>query len=144
MADQRADIDAALFAERIEIVADRLPGHIDPGLQHRQGDLLGVGEKFEIPLAVAGTYRRDHLAALADNNRGVAVMYPGAAIGVPHCLRIEMGMMVDETRRDDAPRSSDRPLGGGAVRLADADDLAVLHGDVGLEGWLAGTVDDAP
>ena len=33
MADQRADIDAALFAERIEIVADRLPGHIDPGLQ---------------------------------------------------------------------------------------------------------------
>ena len=143
MADQRADIDAALFAERIEIIADRLPGHIDPGLQHRQRDLLGVGEKFEIPLAVAGTHRRDHLAALADDDRGVAVMHPGAAIGVPYRLRVEMGVVVDKARRDDAPRGIDRPLGGGAVRLADADDLAVLHGHIGLECRLAGAVDDA-
>ena len=32
MADQRADIDAALFAERVQIVADRFPGHVDTGL----------------------------------------------------------------------------------------------------------------
>jgi hypothetical protein len=35
MADQGADVDAALLAERIQIVADRFPGHVDPGLQHR-------------------------------------------------------------------------------------------------------------
>ena len=35
MADQGADIDAALFAERIQIVADQFPGHVDPGLQDR-------------------------------------------------------------------------------------------------------------
>ena len=79
MADQRADIDAALFAERIEIIADQLPGHIDAGFQHRQRDLLGVGEKFEIPLAVARPHRRDDLAALADDDRRVAVMHPRAA-----------------------------------------------------------------
>ena len=143
MADQRADVDAAALAERIEIVADRFPGHIDPGLQHRQRDLLGVGEEFEIPLAVAGPHRRDDLAALADDDRRVAVMHPRAAIGVPHRLRVEMGVMVDKARRDDAPRRIDRPLGGGAVRLADPDDLAVLHGHIGLECRLAGAVNDA-
>ncbi len=35
MADQGADIDAALLAERIQIVADRFPGHVDPSLQDR-------------------------------------------------------------------------------------------------------------
>src|SRR5262252_6424106 len=57
MADQRADIDAALFAERVQIVADRFPGHVDAGLQHRQRDLLGVGEEFEVPLAVTRPHR---------------------------------------------------------------------------------------
>ena len=35
MADQGADIDAALLAERIQIVADQFPGHVDPSLQDR-------------------------------------------------------------------------------------------------------------
>src|SRR5271169_4875436 len=35
MADQCADVDAALLAERIQIVADRFPGHVYPSLQDR-------------------------------------------------------------------------------------------------------------
>src|SRR5437763_225971 len=144
MADQRADIDAAALAERGQVIADRLPAHIDPGLQHRQGDLFGVREEFEIPLAVARPHRRDDLAALADDDRGMTVMHPRAAIGVPHRLRVEMGVMVDKTRRDDPPGGIDRALGGRAVVFADPDDPAVLDRDIGLKRRLAGTVDHAP
>ena len=91
MTDQGADIDAALLAERVQVVPDRLPGHVDARLQHRERDLLGIGKEFEVPLAVAGAHRRDHLAALADDDRRVAVLQPGAAIGVPDGLRIEIG-----------------------------------------------------
>src|SRR5438477_274098 len=33
MAHQRADIDAAALAERVQVIADRFPGYIDAGLQ---------------------------------------------------------------------------------------------------------------
>src|SRR5262252_6424105 len=74
--EQRADIDAALFAARVQIVADRFPGHVDAGLEHRQRDLFRIGEEFEVPLAVARPHRGDDLAALADDDRGMAVMQP--------------------------------------------------------------------
>ena len=144
MADQRADVDAALLAERIQIVADRFPGHVDPGLQHRQRDLFRVGEEFEIPLAVAGPNRGDDLAALADDDRGVAVVHPRAAIRVPHRLRVEMGVMIDKAGRDDPPFGVDRALGGSPGIFADPDDLAVLHRHVRRKCRLARAVDDAP
>ena len=144
MADQGADIDAALLAERIEIVADQFPGHVDPGLQHRQRDLFCVGEEFEIPLAVAGPNRGNDLAALADDDRGVAVVHPRAAIRVPHGLRVEMGVMVDKAGGDDPPFGVDRALGGGAGVFADPDDLAALHRHIRRKSRLARAVHDAP
>src|SRR5439155_13522127 len=57
---------------------------------------------------------------------------------------VEMGVMVDEPGRDDAPCSVDRPLGGGAVGFADADDFPVLDGNIRLKRRLARTVYDAP
>ncbi len=140
MADQGSDIDPALFAERVQVVADRLPGHVDAGLQHRQWDLLGIGEEFEVPLAVAGPHRCDDLAALADDDRRVAVVQPRAAIGVPHGLRVEMGVVVDKARRDHPPRRVDGALGRGAVGAADTDDAAVLHRNIGMEGGCARAV----
>src|SRR5205823_11995013 len=130
-------------AEGIHILADRSPGHVDPGLQHRSRDLYRVGEKFEIPPAVARPYRGDDLAALADDDGGVAVVHPRAAIAVPHRLRIEMGMMIDETWGDDASRGVDRAFGGSAGIFADPDNLPVLHRNIGSKCRLARAVDNA-
>src|SRR5439155_10813636 len=99
---------------------------------------------FEIPLAIAGPDRGDDLAALADDDRGVAVVHPRAAIRVPDRLRIEMGMMVDKPGRHDAPLGVDRPLGGSAGIFADPDDLAVLYRHIRGKCRLARAVDNAP
>src|SRR5256885_1950133 len=74
--------------------------------------------------------RRDHLAALADNDHGVAVLHAGTAQGIPHRLGVVMGVMIDEPGGDDTPRGVDGALGGGTGIFADPDDLAVLHRDI--------------
>src|SRR5947208_1547985 len=71
-------------------------------------------------------------------------MQPGAAIGIPYGLWIEMSVMVDKAGRDDAPLGIDRALRGGATVFADPDDPAVLDRDIGLKRRLARTVDHAP
>src|SRR5258708_39258987 len=65
-------------------------------------------------------------------------------MGAPPRVRVEVRVMVEDPGGDDAPRRIDRPLGGGAVRFADSNDLSVLHGDVGIECRLPRTVDNAP
>ena len=144
MADERADIDAAPFGERIEVIGDRFPSDIDARPQHPERDLLGVGKEFEIPRAVAGPRRGEDLAALADDHRRMPVLHRGAAIGVPDRLWVEMGMVVDEAGGDDPALGVDPALGGGPGIAADADDLAVGYRHIGDKRRLAGTVDDAP
>src|SRR5260370_32259995 len=68
----------------------------------------------------------------------------GAEMGPQHRLGVKMGVVIDKAWRDDPSRRIDRPLGGGAVRLADADDFALMHRDIGLERRLARAVDDVP
>src|SRR6202022_931924 len=84
------------------------------------------------------------LPAAAGDDGGVAVVPPRATIGVPDRLRIEMGMMIDEARRHDAPLGIDRPLGGSTGIFADPDNLAVLHRNIGGKCRLARAVDNAP
>src|SRR5215471_6653858 len=127
MPDQRPDINAALLAKCIQIVAYRFPGHVDPGPQDRQRDLFGVGEEFEVPLAVARPHRSDNLTALTDDDGSMAVVNPRAAIGVPDRLRVEMGVVIDEPRGDDAPFRIYRPFAGCAVMFSDPDYFPPLH-----------------
>src|SRR5208282_184291 len=78
------------------------------------------------------------------DDRGVAVVHTRAAIRIPHGLRIEMGMMIDEPGCNDAPLGVNRAFGGGAGIFADPDDLAVLDRDIRCKCRLARAVDDAP
>ena len=103
MADQRADIAAAALAERVHVFGDQLPGEVDALAHHAHRDGLGLGEEFEVPVMVAGPRRRDDLAALTDQDRGVAVLHRGTAIRIPQRLRIEVRVVIDESRGDDPP-----------------------------------------
>ena len=111
MTDQRAHIAAAPLAERVHVLGDRLPGEVDALAHHAHRDGLGFREELEIPVMVAGPRRRDHLAALADQDRGVAVLHRGTAIRIPQRLRIEMRVVIDESRSDDPPVGVDGALG---------------------------------
>ena len=133
MADQGADIAAAALAESVHVLGDRLPGEVDALAHHAHRNRLGLGEEFEVPVMVAGTRRGDHLAALADQDRCVAVLDRGTAIRIPQRLRIEVRMVVDEAWGDDAPAGFDGPPGGGAIVSADADNSSLMHRHVGLE-----------
>ena len=132
MADQSADIAAAALAERIHVFGDQLPGEVDPFPHHAHRDGLRLGEELEIPVVVAGPRRCDHLTALADKDRGVAVLDRGAAIRIPKRLRIEMRMVIDESRSNDPPVSIDGAPGCGVV-FADPHNLSLVHRHVCAE-----------
>src|SRR5262249_30233392 len=140
MADQAADIDAAFLGQRVQVISDRLPGYVDTRLQDGKRNLLGVRKEFEIPLAVSGPRGGDDLAALADDDRRMSVLHRRATIGIPDRLRIEMSVMIDEPRSDDAPLGVDDALGRSAFVLSDADDFPLMHAAMGLEALLARAV----
>ena len=81
---------------------------------------------------VAGPRRRDDLAALTDQDRGVAVLHRGTAIRIPQRLRIEVRVVIDEARRDDPSASVDGALGA-AVVFADPHNFSLMHRHVRLE-----------
>ena len=89
-----------------------------------------------------GRHRREGHAAIAEQRRGDAVPAHRRAVRIPADLRIEMGVDVDEARRDGQPVGVD--LAPALLRhLADRRDLAVAHRDVAREGSIARSVDDA-
>ena len=77
-----------------------------------------------------------HRPTLAHNDRGIAVQRRGIDNGVPHRLGIKVGVMVNKPWRDDPTISIDG-VPGSVIALANPDDLAILHRDVGVEGGLA-------
>ena len=75
-------------------------------------------------------HRRQRQPAVAHHHRGNAVLRLAGAVGIPEHLRIQMGMVVDKTRRhrqavgvDGARRAIFEPSHFG--------DFAVFHPDVG-------------
>src|SRR4029077_1460105 len=92
-------------------------------------------------VVVVGTRRGDDLAALADKDRGVAVLNRGAAIRIPKRLRIKMRVVIDESWSNDPPVSIDGAPGGGVV-FADPHNSSLVHRHVCPERWLARAVHD--
>src|SRR5579875_3499863 len=143
MADQGSDIDPAPPAESLHVFGNRFPIEFHPASQDPERDLLGVREEFEIPFLIARPHRRDDLAALADDHGGMTVQQRGAAIRIPQRLWIEMGVMIDKARRDDAPVGVDN-LVGDPAELADRDDFALLDRNIRIKSRRSRAVDDAP
>ena len=132
MTDQGAHIAAATLAECIHVIGDQLPREVDALTHHAHRDGLGFREELEIPVMVARTRRRDDLAALADKDRGVAVLDRGTAIRIPQGLRIEVCMVIDETRGDH-PACGVYGTLRAAVVFPYADNLSLVYRHVRLE-----------
>src|SRR4051794_39310759 len=86
--------------------------------------------------------RGEHLPALADDHAGIAVLRGVTAQGIPERLGIIVGVMVNESRGDDAPLGID-DTSGGFIDSADADDFPMVHRHIGGKGGLSGAVNYA-
>ena len=81
-------------------------------------------------LAVLGAHRRERHAAVAHHHRRHAVPARRREQRVPADLRVEMGVQVDEARRDQPVGRVDL-ASAAAVDLADRDDAVAADPDVG-------------
>ena len=90
-----------------------------------------VGERRDREPAVAGDCGRD------------AVQRRRAQGGIPERLRVEVGVHVDEARRDHTAFGLDDPLRG-RVDLTDRDDPTAGDTDVAMRRRGAGAVDNQP
>ena len=140
MADQRAGIHAQTLVEPVHVLAERFPVHVD-STQHFHRDGFDVGQKLRHPLFLAALHRRQRQGAIAEDDRGGAMLRREGAQRVPCHLRVIMAVVVDEPRRHRQPVSIDGAVGR-AVDLADFDDPAVLHGNVATERRHPRAIDD--
>ncbi len=142
VADQVADIDPEIAVHLVEVLRHALPGEFERA-QHLHRDRFDIGEELREAVLLAFAHRRQGQRAIAEDDRGRAVVAGIGAQRIPGDLRVVMAMIVDKARRDDQPRGIDRAPGR-PRQFADLDDLAVLDRDVGAEGRPAGAVDNAP
>src|SRR5262249_23637877 len=96
----------------------------------------------QVPVMVSRPRRSEHLSALADDHAGVAVLHGVTAQGIPECLGIIVGVMVNKPRGDDPTIGIDDARGG-FIKPADSDDLTMVHRHVGGKGGPSGAVNHA-
>src|SRR5688500_9397287 len=135
MAYQYPDVDPQAVVDCIEVLRYSFPAPLGAGTQRLNGDRLDAGEHLSEGVLVVGPGGCEGEATVAHDDTGHTVVAGGGAEGVPGDLGVVMGMVVDEARGDSEAGGVDGPMGG-AGRLADLHDLAILHGDVASKRWL--------
>ena len=102
MGQLRAQIDVVVPAlDRVEVLAEALPGPLDPLLEHGTGDVLDALHEGDQPVVRVGPYRREAHAAVAHHRRGDTVPAARRDTRVPRGLPVVVGVDVDEARRDE-------------------------------------------
>ena len=143
MTDQAADVDADLAFEVVEILAVAMPVPFDALFERDARDRFDAHEAFDDGVFDTLPDRRQGQPAVAHHHRGHAVLRLAGAVGVPKHLRVEMGMMVDESRRNREAAGIDS-FGRSLFDLADFGNLAVLNPDIGNIRRQARPIDHAP
>ena len=139
VADQTADIDADLAFEVVEILAVAMPVPFHALLQSDARNRFDAHEALDDGVFDARPDRRQGQAAVAHHHRGHAMLRLAGAVGIPEHLRVEMGMMIDETGRHGQAGGVDG-FRGAVFKPAHFDDLAVLDADIGHVRRQTGTV----
>ena len=121
MRELRAQVDVVRTPlDRSEVVAEALPGPVDPLVEHCAGDVLDPFHQGDEAGVRIGSHRCEADAAIAHDRRGHPVPARRRHALVPGGLSVVVGVDVDEPRGDqqavgvDLLRATarDRPDGG--------------------------------
>jgi hypothetical protein len=140
VADQVADIDAEAPVEMVHVLADRLPVERDR-TQHLHRDRLDIREEFGQPFLGALAYRRQRQRAVAEDDRGRAMLGRERTERIPGDLRVIVAMVVDKAGSDGTAVGVDRAFSRTA-QLADFGDLAVFAANIAAKPRLSRAVDN--
>jgi hypothetical protein len=121
----------------VEVLGERLPGPGDPLTERLSGNVLDTLHELDEEGSGVRVDRGEPNPAVTHQHGRHPMGRRGLEHGVPHGLRVVVGVRVDEAGCDGQP-------GVLAEVGADRRDLAVPHGDVSVEGPSAGPVDDGP
>ena len=103
MADERPDVHAEPLADRAHVVRERFPRPWHACLKHLHRDRFDVRQHAGELLALGCLHGRERERAVADDDRGRAVVAGERAERIPQDLGVVMAVVVDEPRRNDAP-----------------------------------------
>jgi hypothetical protein len=143
MTDERAHVDAEPLSDRLHVLGERLPRPGHARLEHLHRDRLDVGQHARQLFALLRLDGGEGERAVADDDRGGAVVTGVGTERVPHDLRVVVAVVVHEARGHDTAVGLDHPAGR-AVEPSELHDLAAGHRHVTVEGGPTGSVDDAP
>jgi hypothetical protein len=138
--DQRRDIEREVRFDRLAIAGEIFPRPFEGLGEGFRRHFLDLLEHADDPLAIGCLERRQRQRAVAGHDGRDAMFERRARGTVPQHLHVEMGVRIDEARRDDATLRID-----GAFRIAtdiaDGGDPAILHGHVGELSFGTGAID---
>ena len=138
----RADVEGlGQGIEIVEVLGEGLPVPLHAGGESGAGDVLDALHEADKPLVAVGGGGGEADAAVPHHDGGDAVPAGGREQRVPGDLAVEVGVDVDEARGDNLPRCVDR-LAALGLDAADGGYLAVVDGDVALEGSLSRPIDN--
>ena len=131
VSDQEACIDRQLgLLDRREVVGEGLPTPPDTGLERLERHALDLLHHPAGVVGVLGAQRRKGEPAVAAEHRRHAVLVGRRDPRIPEQLRVVVGVVVDEARRDDQARWRRRSRSRPRRRRRRRDDPAVAHPDV--------------
>ncbi len=112
-------------------------------LQSDTRNRFDANEALDDRVFNARSNRRERKTAVSHHDRRNAMLRLAGAVGIPKHLRIQMGVMVDKTRRDGQARCVDG-AGGAILQPTHFSNFAVFNADIGDKRRQTGTVDHAP
>lgn len=125
----------------VEVLTERLPFPAQALVQGRTGNVLDPLHELDEAITVARAHRREADPAIAHHDGGDAVRRRRGQSLIPGGLTVVVRVDVDESGDHEGAVGVDlAPTAAGD--LADRDDRAVGHRDIGCPYWCAGSVHD--
>ena len=131
----------AARAQRVAILGVALPGPWDAEREGVARHVLDVAEQRRHLVNQVRTHRHETERAVADQHGRHPVLWHRIATPVPEQRRVEMGVHVDEARRNVRATRVEHARPRGVDRRADVGDAPIGHKHVGDPAGCTGAVD---
>ena len=119
-----------------------MPAPFDSLLQGKTGNRFDAHEALYQRVFIAVFHWRQSQPAVAHDDRGDAVLWLAGAVRVPKHLGVQMGVVIDKSRRDRQPICINS-TSGRSLEFSHFGDLAVFDSHVGYERGQSGAIHNA-